>query len=144
MTTPNLIELSRNAWNALHTESQPAFDDLEESYRQRLLDRAQNVVDRGLVSEDGGIFQTFDQNIIETLQPERFHPLSKQFRPDLFPEPIPEAVKEELIEEVVSEKPRVKKTPAKKAAVKKPAAKAASKRPVKVIKGAVKKGAKKK
>lgn len=77
----DITELSRNAWNAARSDSQPAFDDLETSYRQRLLDRAQNVVTLKTVTEEGGIFQTFEQNIIEVLLPERFHPLSKQFNP---------------------------------------------------------------
>ena len=72
----DIVELSRSAWNALRSEHQPAFDDLEESYRQRLLDRTQNVITLSRVTEEGGVFQTFEQNVIEALNPERFHPLS--------------------------------------------------------------------
>jgi hypothetical protein len=108
----DITELARNAWNAARTDSAPVFDDLEESYRQRLLDRAQNVATLGYPTSEGGIFQTFEQNVIEVLQPERFHPLSKQFAQ------VPEEVKEELVAEVEEEKPKKKaapKTPVKKA-----------------------------
>lgn len=93
----DIVALSRNAWNALRSEHQPAFDDLEASYRQGLLDRAQNVRLSGRTTEDGDIFQTFEQNVIEVLQPERFHPLSKRFNP----------IPEEVIVAEVKAKPEV-------------------------------------
>jgi hypothetical protein len=53
--------------------------------------RAQNVVSLRRVTDEGGVFQTFEQNVIELLIPERFH------------QSIPAEVKQELIKEVVAE-----------------------------------------
>lgn len=128
----DIVELSRSAWNALRSDHQPAFDDLEESYRQRLLDRAQNVSTLGYPTSEGGIFQTFEQNVVEALQPERFHPLSKAVRPDLFPEPEV-AYNHDAITEAVVEAQKPKKAASKAKVVK------IIKAAVKTVKAAAKK-----
>lgn len=121
-----LHDLCRSAWNALRNEHQPVYDELVDSYKEMLHARAQNVATLGYPTSEGGIFQTFEQNVVEALQPERFHPLSKQFNP---------TVEEDFIDE--GEQSGVEKAK-KKVAPKKAAAETPTKKPVKVIKKAKK------
>lgn len=61
-----LEEFSRMCWNGSKTESQPDFDTLEPVYRDRLLVRAQWVVDRGECQGDG--WADFENAIMRNLR----------------------------------------------------------------------------
>ena len=90
--TPDPIAMSRAAWNVIRREHQPPYDDLEQSYRDRLVARAEAVIADRRTLETEGVFFEFEQELLEQLMPERFHPDN--------PKPV---------EDVIEEKPKPKK-----------------------------------
>lgn len=90
--------LCREAWSAVKGDLRPEFDALEESYRQRLIDKAKVVeADKRVLDDGGSIFQEFEQVVLELLIPERFH------QPNPEPKELPAEVKEELAAEAEPE-----------------------------------------
>lgn len=69
----DITAIAREAWAS--TKKEPSFDELESSYRDRLLDRAKVVeADKRVSNEGADVFRQFEQTVLELLIPERFHP----------------------------------------------------------------------
>ncbi len=127
------VQIYRSAWNATKKSHQPAYDDLVESYRNLLTQRAAGAM-QGIISD--GPFGAFESQVYTATRPKSQKPERVTDEPEeevkpSEPEPIPEP-----------EKPEPKKAAPKKTAKKLAATKTAAKKVVKVIKKAVKKGKK--
>ena len=86
---PDMNEICKTAWDSTKKEHQPAYDTLEQSYKEMLINRAGAI--KGGVEMDNGPFAAFDSRVRAQLEA---------------PEPVaevPAEVKEELVEEAVAE-----------------------------------------
>jgi hypothetical protein len=87
---PDTNEICKEAWDSTKKEHQPAYDTLEQSYKEMLINRAGVVKGTGEISD--GPFAAFDSHV------------ARQFKvPEPTVDEVPPEVKEELVEEVVAE-----------------------------------------
>ena len=92
---PDINEICKTAWDSTKKEHQPAYDALEQSYKEMLINRAGAVQGTGLLED--GPFAAFDTSVYSAT-----HALNVSPEPDPVAD-VPPAVKEELVEEAVAE-----------------------------------------
>lgn len=96
---PDMNEICKTAWDSTKKEHQPAYDTLEQSYKEMLINRAGAI--KGGVEMEDGPFAAFDARVASQLGA---------------PEPVaevPAEVKEELVEEAVTEEAESEPEPEK-------------------------------
>lgn len=94
---PDMNEICKTAWDSTKKEHQPAYDTLEQSYKEMLINRAGAI--KGGVEMETGPFAAFDYSVATQLG---------------VPEPVAEVpveVKEELAEEAVAEEAETEPEP---------------------------------
>jgi len=94
----DIIELCREAWIGSKGESQPAYDDLIQSYRDMLTERAERILAGEYVSD--GPFQAFEILIRDSTRRAAENADAEKAKP------LTTAVKEELVEEVEHKTPK--------------------------------------
>jgi hypothetical protein len=94
---PDINEICRTAWDSTKKEHQPAYDTLEQSYKEMLINRA-NLAASGRVIDEGP-FKEFDTRV--AVQCEVPDDAAADVAETV--DEVPPEVKEELVEEAVAE-----------------------------------------
>ena len=123
---PDINEICKAAWDSTKKEHQPAYDTLEQSYKETLINRAGVVRDTGQMED--GTFAAFDSHVYAST---RVLNLPEETKEEAPPQTIAAAMP--IPEDEPAPEPETPKRTRKKAAPK-TAKKEPKPRPVKVIK----------